>query len=58
MIISNVWDSVTNDPESSFYGVGSSSMPMTDYVLQHYLVYVLVVGFSTLIVAFSQRGGF
>jgi hypothetical protein len=55
MILSNAWDAVS---ESVGLEAGLSGMPMTNYVLSNFLIYILVVGFSTLMVAFSQRGGF
>jgi len=55
MMLSNTWDAVSS---SDGFEDALSDMPMTNYVLQYYLVYVLIVGFTTLLVAFSQRGGF
>jgi ABC-type uncharacterized transport system permease subunit len=55
MILSNAWEAVA---DSTGLEAGLSGMPMTNYVLSNFLIYILVVGFSTLMVAFSQRGGF
>lgn len=55
MILSNSWEAVS---EASGFESALADMPMTNYILSHYLVYILIVGFTTLMVAFTQRGGF
>ena len=55
MILSNMWDSISSDAN---FSSTASELPMTDFLLQNYLLVILVMGFSTLIVGFSQRGGF
>jgi multidrug efflux pump subunit AcrB len=55
MMLSNAWSAVA---DSVGLESGLAGMPMTNYVLSNFLVYILVVGFTTLMVSFSQRGGF
>lgn len=55
MILSNSW--------SEFVGAGGfsdvvDSYPITNFILTHYLIFVLVMGFSTVIVGISRGGGF
>lgn len=54
MFLNNVWNEIASDATLSSVAV---QFPLTNVLLQNYLVVVLVMGFSTLIVSFTNRGG-
>ena len=53
-ILSNAWEDISEDSAMSSF---ASDFPMSSYILNHYVVVVLVVGFSSFMVGLS-RGGF
>lgn len=54
MLLSNVWDKFYSDSGVNAYAV---QYPMTNFFLQHYLILILVISFSTLIVYMYNQGG-
>lgn len=54
MFISNAWDDFSNDSE---FGVYTASFPFTSFLLEHFLIYVLVLGFSSLMMYLYSSGG-
>ena len=54
MFLNNVWNEIASDDTLSSV---ATQFPLTNVLLQNYLVVVLVMGFSTLIVSFANRGG-
>jgi len=49
MLLSNSWDEISTDAD---FSSAASSFPMLDWVLDHYLVFVLVIGFTVAIAFF------
>ena len=54
MFISNAWEDFSNDSE---FGTYTASFPFTSFLLQYFLVYVLVLGFSSLMMYMYSSGG-
>ena len=54
MFISNAWDDFSNDSE---FGTYTASFPFTSFLLEHFLIYVLVLGFSSLMMYLYSSGG-
>lgn len=54
MYLSNVWDDLENDGSLSSY---AANFPMTSFLLQNYLIAVLIVGFSTVAVFVMRFSG-
>lgn len=54
MFISNAWDDFSNDSE---FGTYTASFPFTSFLLEHFLIYVLVLGFSSLMMYLYSTGG-
>ena len=55
MILSNAWGEFS---ESEGLSGVVDSYPITNFVLSHYLVFVVVIGFTTLLISMSRGGGF
>jgi hypothetical protein len=55
MLLSNAWAEVSTD--SGLSGV-VDSLPITNFILSNFLVFVLVIGFSVVWVGVSRGGGF
>jgi hypothetical protein len=55
MFLSNAWDEFSTDPG---FSSAAGDYLITGFVLSNYLVFVLVMGFSTLMVGMSRGGGF
>lgn len=53
MVMSNTWDAFYND---SGINSSASQFTMTNFLLQHYLIVILVMGFSTLMVFLYRQG--
>lgn len=54
MILSNIWSDVSSEASLSSY---ASSFPITNFLLNNYLVVFIVVGFSVVMVLASRGGG-
>lgn len=54
MFISNAWDDFSNDADFSTYTAG---FPFTSFLLENFLIYVLVLGFSSLMMYMYSQGG-
>lgn len=54
MFLNNVWDEINTDATT---GSVAALFPLTNVLLQNYLVVVIVMASSTLIVSFYGRGG-
>ena len=54
MFISNAWDDFSNDGD---FGVYTASFPFTSFLLEHFLIYVLALGFSSLMMYLYSSGG-
>jgi hypothetical protein len=55
MILSNSWEEFS---ESGGFTDVADSYPITNFVLTNYLIFVIVLGFTTLLVGMSRGGGF
>jgi dipeptide/tripeptide permease len=54
MFISNAWDDFSSDAEFGLYTV---SFPFTSFLLDNFLIYVLALGFSSLMMYLYSTGG-
>jgi hypothetical protein len=55
MILSNTWDDLAGDES---FSATRDTLPMTGFLLDHYLLVCLTMGFSTLVIGVSKGGGF
>lgn len=51
-MLSNTWEEFVDDPELGSFG---SNFPMTDFVINHFLSVIGVMGFTVLLVAFIKN---
>ena len=54
MILSNVWNEIDSDPELSAY---TNSFPISGFILDYFLTYILVLFFSGVMVYVYANGG-